>query len=157
MKQIREFIGNLDLLIRYKTAFLCSRKIPANAVLKSYDWAIEQRENKNCIISGFHSQIEKDVFDYLQKGEQAIILVLPRGLKKRWESDINRLFETDHFLIITSFGKSVKRITKETSLIRNKLMIELADKIVVGYKEPGGNLDRLLAGVENDKEVEYLV
>jgi hypothetical protein len=39
-------------------------------VLKCYDWAIEEREAGNFVISGFHSQIEKDVLHYLLKGKQ---------------------------------------------------------------------------------------
>jgi len=53
---------------------LCSRKVRADILIKSYDWAIEQRGKGNCIISGFHSQIEKDVFHYLLKGSQPIII-----------------------------------------------------------------------------------
>ncbi len=47
-------LGNTELLKLRKTAFLCSREIPASVVLKCYDWAIEQRDQGNCIISGFH-------------------------------------------------------------------------------------------------------
>ena len=65
-------LGNTELLKLRKTAFLCSRKIPASAVLTCYDWAIEQREKGSCIISGFHSKIEKDVFHYLIDGRQPI-------------------------------------------------------------------------------------
>jgi hypothetical protein len=43
--------------------------------------AIAQRESGNCVISGFHSQIEKDVLHYLLKGNQPIIVFLARGLK----------------------------------------------------------------------------
>lgn len=43
---IKETIGNIDLLKLSKTAFLCSRKVPASVILKCYDWAIEQREDK---------------------------------------------------------------------------------------------------------------
>jgi len=57
--QIAAVLGNKELLKLKKTAFLCSRKIPASAVLKCYDWAIEQREKGNCVISGFHSKLEK--------------------------------------------------------------------------------------------------
>jgi hypothetical protein len=63
-------LGNTDLLNLQKVAFLCSRKCPAAVVLKSYDWAIEQRDNGVCVISGFHSRIEKDVLHYLLKGAQ---------------------------------------------------------------------------------------
>lgn len=81
--QIAATKGNKELLNLKKTAFLCSRKIPAQAVLTCYDWAIQQRENNKCVISGFHSKIEKDVFHYLAKGSQPIIMALPRGLKTR--------------------------------------------------------------------------
>ena len=76
-------LGNEKILNMPKTAFLCSRRVPASAVLKCYDWAIDQREAGRCVISGFHSQMEKDVLYYLLKGTQPIILALARGLKKR--------------------------------------------------------------------------
>jgi len=55
-------IGNTEILKLHKVAFLCSRDIPASIVLKCYDWAIAQRDKGVCVISGFHSRIEKDVF-----------------------------------------------------------------------------------------------
>ncbi|MBI5206545.1 MAG: hypothetical protein HY934_02025 [Candidatus Firestonebacteria bacterium] len=62
---ITETFGNTELLKLPKTAFLCSRQVPSSVILKCYDWAIAQRDAGNCIISGFHSRIEKDVFHYL--------------------------------------------------------------------------------------------
>jgi predicted Rossmann fold nucleotide-binding protein DprA/Smf involved in DNA uptake len=90
---ITESLGNIDLLKLPKIAFLCSRKVPAAVVLKCYDWAIEQREKGNCIISGFHSQIEKDVLHYLLKGKQPIILALARGLKSTLEPEFEKPIE----------------------------------------------------------------
>jgi hypothetical protein len=43
--------GKEELLKVHKTAFLCSRKIPASVVLKFYDWAIDQR-GKGSVLSG---------------------------------------------------------------------------------------------------------
>lgn len=145
--RILDSLGNKNLLELRKTAFLCSRKISSQAVLKCYDWTIQQRESGNCVISGFHSQIEKDVFHYLAKGDQPIILALPRGLKKRWEPEIQELLKTDRFLIISPFEESVKRITQKTAAIRNRMMIELADEVVVGYMNPGGGLDKLISSI----------
>jgi hypothetical protein len=48
LNMIQSSLGNLELLKLPKTAFLCSRKIPAAAVLPSYDWAITQRELGKC-------------------------------------------------------------------------------------------------------------
>jgi len=40
-------IGSSNLLKLHKTAFLCSRKIPASLVLKCYDWAVNKKESGN--------------------------------------------------------------------------------------------------------------
>ena len=151
---IIDHIGNIKLLELYKTAFLCSRKVPASVVLKCYDWAIEQREQGNCVISGFQSQIEKDVFHYLIKGNQPIILTLARGLKQNSEPEIKKALEKGRLLIITPFNKEVKRVTAKTAGIRNKLMIELADKITVGFVREEGNLDILLK--KTDKTIDKI-
>ena len=39
MPEILSHIGNLDLLKRPKTAFLCSSKTTSRDILKSFDWA----------------------------------------------------------------------------------------------------------------------
>ena len=142
--EIIDYIGNPELLKLHKTAFLCSRDIPASIVLKCYDWAIKQREQGNCVISGFHSKIEKDVFHYLFKGSQPIIISLARGLKQKIDPEIKKAIEEGRILIISPFDKKVKRITSKTAMIRNKLMVELAENITVGFINEGGNLEKLL-------------
>ncbi|HQQ95750.1 MAG TPA: hypothetical protein PLX35_00740 [Cyclobacteriaceae bacterium] len=127
-----------------KTAFLCSRKIPASAVLKCYDWAISQRDAGNCVISGFHSKLEKDVFHYLLKGKQPIIMALARGLKQKIEPELRKQLDQGRLLIISPFSTEVKRVTEETSAIRNKVMIELADSVVVGFANENGSLQKVL-------------
>ena len=152
---IKESLGNTDLLKLPKSAFLCSRQVPASLVLKCYDWAIEQREAENCIISGFHSQLEKDVFHYLLKGKQPIIIALARGLKEKIKPELIKPLEEGRVLIISPFDKTVKRVTEQTAEIRNKMMIELADNITVGYASEGGNLETLLKTTK--KEIARLV
>ena len=142
--KIEQLLGNEMLLKVEKTAFLCSRKVPASAVLKCYDWAIEQREKGVCVISGFHSQLEKDVFHYLLKGNQPIIIALARGLKEKVEPKLIKPLEQGRILIISPFDKTVKRVTEQTAEIRNKMMIELADSITIGYTSEGGKLEDLL-------------
>ena len=137
--------GNTDILKLHKTAFLCSRKVPASIVLKCYDWAIEQRKIGNCIISGFHSQLEKDVLHYLIKGKQPIIIALARGLKEKLEPEFLKPLEQGRLLIITPFDKKVKRLTEQTAATRNEMIIELADNITVGYASTGGQLEKLLS------------
>ena len=147
MIEIVDKIGNVELLKLAKTAFLCSRKVPASVVLKCYDWAIAQREAGNCVISGFHSQLEKDVLHYLLKGRQPIILVLARGLKKKVELEFEQPLNDGRMLIISPFESSVTRASEVTAAMRNKLMIELADELYIGHASVGGSLDKLLTGV----------
>lgn len=153
--KIEQLIGNETLLELKKTAFLCSRSIPASVVLKCYDWAIEQREAGNCIISGFHSQLEKDVFHYLLKGKQPIIIALARGLKEKIEPELIKPIEEGRILIISPFDKTIKRVTEQTAEIRNKMMIELAENITVGYASERGKLETLLKTTK--KEIIRLV
>ena len=145
---IRATQGNTELLKLPKTAFMCSRKVSASAVLKCYDWAIAQREAGNCVISGFHSQLEKDVFHYLLKGKQPIIITLARGLKEKLEPELQKPLDEGRLLIITPFEKTVKRITEQTAATRNKMMIDLADSITVGFASAGGQLEEFLKGIE---------
>lgn len=144
MIKIHGHRGNYELLKLNKTAFLCSRKVPASAVIKCYDWAISQREEGNCVISGFHSKLEKDVLHFLLKGKQPIILALARGLKRMLEPELIKPLEEGRLLIITPFDASIKRVTEQTAGIRNKMMIELADNVTVGYASVGGQLEKLL-------------
>jgi hypothetical protein len=148
---IEASLGNTELLKLHKTAFLCSREIPASVVLKCYDWAIEQRDKGNCVIGGFHSKIEKDVFHYLLAGTQPVIMALARGMKEKIDTDLKAEVDTGRLLIVTPFENNVKRVTAETAEKRNRFMIELADEVVIGYVGKGGMLERLVAGVKDKK------
>ena len=117
---IQDTMGNKELLALHKTAFLCSRRVPAGAVLKCYDWAVNQREEGRCVISGFHSQMEKDVLHYLLKGTQPIIIALARGLKTRLEPEFKPPLEEGRLLIITPFTADTKYVTNENARIRNQ-------------------------------------
>lgn len=154
MLNINGHIGNKELLELHKTAFLCSRKVPASVVLKCYDWATKQREEGNCVISGFHSQIEKDVLHYLLKGNQPIIVVLARGLKQKIEPEFLEPIEKRRILIITPFEEKIKRVTAKTAKLRNQLMITLADNIVVGFANLNGQVYKFLKTTK--KSINYL-
>lgn len=149
-------LGNTSLLSIRKTAFLCSRSISSTAVLKCYDWAITQRDRGNCIISGFQSQIEKDVLHYLLQGKQPIIVALARGLKKHLERDLEDALAANRLLLISPFEDNVKRATTETAEKRNRMMIEIADEIVFGFITENGNLSNLKKEYENIKPIRIL-
>ena len=152
--EIKDQIGNKELQKLSKTAFLCSRQVPASTVLKCYDWAIAQREAGTCVISGFHSTIEKDVLHYLLKGKQPIIVVLARGLKQEIEPMFKKPMDEGRLLIVTPFGAEIKRVNSKTAQIRNKMMIELSNEIAVGFASKDGQLEKLLSTTK--KLIQYI-
>lgn len=151
-----EYLGNQELLRLYKTAFLCSRKIPAAAVLKCYDWAIKMRNEGKCVISGFHSPLEKDLFSILIKGKQPVIISLARGLKQKLEPELQQPMDEGRLLVITPFDETVKRVTEKTAAIRNRIMIEVADEVVVGFASEEGNLKKMLQMQRSKLNIQYL-
>lgn len=138
-----QFYGNKDILNVYKIGFLCSRKIPADIILKIYDWAIEQRNKGVCVVSGFHSKIEKDVFEILAKGKQPIILVLARGMMKRFDNDIQELLNSNRLLIISPFENNVKRPTIKSAMKRNEFIAEISDRLFIPFTSENGNLVKI--------------
>ena len=65
-------IGNIEILSRKLLGFFFFFKCPGNIILKTYDLARALREAGITVSSGFHSPIEKDVFDLLLRGSQPI-------------------------------------------------------------------------------------
>jgi predicted Rossmann fold nucleotide-binding protein DprA/Smf involved in DNA uptake len=143
-------LGNPELLKLYKVAFLCSRKFPQEAALKSYRWADQQREKGICVISGYHSPIERDVLHRLLKGTQPIIIALAKGLQKL-DSELGPHIEAGRLLVITRYADSVSHACESKCLHRNRLMMELADEIVIAHAAAGGNLERLSAEYDQSR------
>ena len=137
--------GNAEIGDCRKTAFLCSRDYPASAVLRIYDWAKEMRDAGECVLSGFHSRLEREVLDILLKGSQPIILAAARGLPKRYPAGIKQAIDDGRLLVVSPFPESVLRITRVTSRKRNAFMLAVAERIVIGHLSEGGTLATLLA------------
>ncbi len=137
-------VGNAELLKLHKVAFLCSRRFPAEVALKSYRWADEQREKGTCVISGYHSTIEKDILCRLLQGTQPIIIAMAKGLKKL-DPEWNGAVASGRLLVISRYADSVSHPCESKCYQRNRMMIELADNIVIAHASAGGNLERLCA------------
>jgi hypothetical protein len=129
-----------------KTAFLCSDKFSAGSVLKSYDWAAEMKRQGNCVMSGFHSKLEKDVFEILLKGDSPLIWVLAAGDPEHIFEKYKSHVEAGRLLIIPPPEGSrrynwLKR--HEYAHARNKFVVDNADEVVFAHIRKGGKLERL--------------
>lgn len=144
------YIGNIELLQLPKTAFLSSRNISPQSVIACYDWATQQRSAGRCVISGFHSQIEKDVLHFLLKGTQPVILVLGRTLYKNLPDELIKPLEEERLLIVSVV--STPRQSEETAMRRNQYIIENADEVVFGSLDKAGKLYPLYEEIKENKK-----
>lgn len=137
-------LGNRDLLDLYKVAFLCSRNCPATVPASARAWAAAQRASGTCVISGFHSRIEKEVLAELLKGTQPLIVALASGIRKRLDPELQSPLDAGRLLIVTRYAESVTHPWEDSCLQRNRLMMALAEETVIGFVAPGGKLERLV-------------
>lgn len=125
-------LGNKELLMLKKTAFLASNTIPPEMVLRCYDWAAGKHEG--CVVSGFSSKLERDVLHFLIKAKCPVILVLARQMYKVIPDELKDALEQERLLIIST--TNAIRQSKVTALTRNRYICELADEILfVGVNE----------------------
>jgi predicted Rossmann fold nucleotide-binding protein DprA/Smf involved in DNA uptake len=142
--QVLKVIGHASILGKKMTGLLCSQNCPGELILKGFDAVKEIRENQLTVISGFHSPIEKEAFRILQRGTQPIVLCLARNIDTYQIPKPFKPIIADGRMIIIApiFSKSENRITKETAEIRNRLIFQLSDQVLLIHARPGGNLER---------------
>ena len=148
-------LGNPEILKLEKVAFLSSRKVPPAAVMKCYDWATEMRDKGVCVMGGFQSPLERDVLTLLLQGKQPVIWVLarklwtPRGVPKAYRAAI----EEGRLLIVSPVAQSIRRVDAQSAAVRNRFILETAQRITFAALDPGGSLVRLLGDVSSSQNV----
>jgi predicted Rossmann fold nucleotide-binding protein DprA/Smf involved in DNA uptake len=137
-------IGRLDLISVPKTALFCSKSCPGDAILKTMDQAQKWRDQTRCIISGFHSPIEKECLQILLRGGQPIIICPARSLERmRIPMEWRKGIETGRILLLSLFEPSQSRLTAALAAQRNKVVAAMADEVYFAHVAPGGKTARL--------------
>lgn len=123
-------IGNTELLQKRKIGFLASRKIATLSVLPTLDWATEisQREEV-AVVSGFHSQMEKEVLKILLRGKCGIIVILARGMYRQVPKYYEEALQQNRLLLLSYEKDNVTRISEQTAHKRNKQVVSLSDEM----------------------------
>lgn len=146
-----QYLGNKDLLQRRLTAFFASRTVQTARVMACYDWATSLSAERNCVVSGFQSPIERDVLHFLLKKRIPIIVVLARAIYKNIPEDLTEAYDEGRLLFISI--SQATRINKTTARARNNYVAELSSEIVFGmlteesslyeiYLQQSGNADK---------------
>ncbi|RWO38189.1 MAG: hypothetical protein EOS11_25245 [Mesorhizobium sp.] len=126
------------------TAFLCSQKTPGATILKSFDQAAAWRDAGRCVISGFHSPLERQCLDILLRGKQPIVMALARGMGAvRLPVAQKAALDDGRLTIISPFPAKENRATADLARQRNRFVTALADEVVFGFISQGGSNARL--------------
>ena len=138
-------IGDPQILEQNLTGVLCSQSCPGELILKAFDTAKKLREEKQTVISGFHSPMELEIFSILLRGKQPIVLCLARNIAGFQISKESKtlLGKGQLAIVAPNFSAYENRITQETADLRNSLIFEISDQVLLIYAKPGGNLERI--------------
>jgi predicted Rossmann fold nucleotide-binding protein DprA/Smf involved in DNA uptake len=137
-------LGNLALLSLPKTALFCSARCPGQTILAAYDKAVSWRDAGRCVISGFHSPIEKECLSILLRGAHPIIICPARGIENmRVPGDWKAPLAAGRLLILSPFSPTHRRVTADLAARRNEFVAALADEAWFAHITPGGQSDRL--------------
>ena len=133
--------GDVGLFSLHKTAFLCSRQCPAAAALKIYEWARQMREKKACVISGFHTPMEKDVREILSAGNSPQIWVCARALPLRPSAPVQKSLKEGELLIVSPFPRT-PRPTQKTTHLRTLYILSATPHQSIPHATPNGRLQK---------------
>lgn len=124
------YLGNKELLNRWKIGFLASRKISSSAILPTLDWAVEISKRADVVVvSGFHSRLEKDILKFLLQGKCGIIIVLARSMYRKLPKIYDTVMKENRLLIISLEKETITRVSERTAHKRNKYVENLADEL----------------------------
>lgn len=137
-------IGDLNNLNHNLLGIMCSQSCPGDLVLKGFDAAKQIRDQSTTVVSGFHSSMEKDIFEILLRGSQPVIHCLAKAIEtyRIPKNLLPRVGSGQLTIISPDFSITEKRITKNTSEMCNKLVMDISDQVLIIHAHEGGNLVR---------------
>lgn len=136
-------LGDISLLDRHCIGFLAGSRIAALSVLPVLDWASEVSGRDDVsIVSGFHSELERQVLDFLLQGKCGIICVLARSLYSRIPNEYKRAFNDDRVLFVTE--EKQNRASEESANRRNQLVTNLIEELYIPQISKESSIHKLL-------------
>jgi len=136
-------LGNLDLLALPKIALFCSERCPGHVILTAYDLAAKWRDAGRCVISGFHSPVEKECLRILLRGPQPIIICPARAIPQRVPPEWRQPLASGRLLVLSVFRAGEERITSALAIRRNDFVAALADEVWFAHITSGGKTETL--------------
>ena len=136
--------GETALLAESLLGLIASRECPGHVLLETLDRVPEWVKAGRVIVSGFHSPLEQQVLRSVLRRKGRVVKVLARGMTDyRPTAEEREPLEIGRMLVITTFPPEVRRITRQTALARNQLVLALASEVFTPCISVGSSLNLL--------------
>ncbi|MDE5881037.1 MAG: hypothetical protein K2H60_04850 [Muribaculaceae bacterium] len=136
-----ETVGNISLLERRKIGYFASSKIATLSVLPTLDWTMEIAKREDvAIVSGFHSNMEREVLDILLKGRCGIICVLARPIYKVIPEKYRNAYAQNRVLFISHNTAKSTMTSRYLCQKRNEYIASISDELVFSSLTPDSSL-----------------
>ena len=142
--QIIEKKGNLDLLNREKTLFLCSKMTPINLYEYVFRWTDSLTE-RDCIACFNSTDMESEVLKALLVGKVPTILFVMNRFTDVNNIQIEQALRENRILIVI-LKRDEPRGMGTTPILRNEFVLSKCQHVVCGYVNKNGSVFSLLAG-----------
>jgi predicted Rossmann fold nucleotide-binding protein DprA/Smf involved in DNA uptake len=137
-------LGNLDLLQNDTLALFCSTRCPGSLILKFYDALRALRDERQTIISGFHSPLEREGLLTLMQGQGGIVICPARSIDMmRIPVAWHQVLLDKRLLVLSPFAAREERINAHLATQRNEFVAAIADRVLIVYAEPSGRTAKL--------------
>lgn len=139
-------VGNPALLDEPLLGLISSRECPGHILLDTLDRVSEWVKAGRIIVSGFHSPLEQQVLHSALRRNGRVVKVLARGMTNYQPVTAEDApLKDGRMLVLTAFSSDIHRTTRETALMRNRLVMTLASEMVIPFIADGSPLAGLLA------------
>jgi predicted Rossmann fold nucleotide-binding protein DprA/Smf involved in DNA uptake len=126
-------------------ALFCSRRCPGSIILRAHDLAVALRDVGVPVIGGFQTPMEREMLAVLLRGSQPVVVVDARNARKRLPPDWRLPYDERRLQILSPFD--VDRPTSQTADERNRLVVSLADRVLIVHAAAGSRTEALARDV----------
>ncbi|MBK7257003.1 MAG: hypothetical protein IPI01_04195 [Ignavibacteriae bacterium] len=138
-------IGNPAIMQRPRLSILCSAHCPGPIAMETYRIARNALPGGPTVIGGFHSPMERTVFDLLSTRHVPMVVCPGRRIQSRsvpaaWAAAI----ADGRLAVLSPFAPGRRRVDRGLAGLRNAFVAALADTIFVPYARPGGAVAALV-------------
>ena len=144
-----QYLGNKELLERKLMAFLASRTVQTARVMACYDWATGLDAETDCVVSGFQSPIERDVLHLLLRRRVPVVVVLARSLYAHVPEEMEEAYGDGRVLFVSL--TDAPRSSRVAAMMRNRYVVEVAEKVVFGMMGDGSTLRTLCTELQQSR------